>query len=340
MARTAPTASGSDGGVPRLVLTVTRACDVRCSYCPTVKNAERLSVDDALRAVRLFADRWGGGDVKLFGGEPLLEPEIVRAVIEEARDDHRIRRVQLSTNGLHLDAGWLDYLAGCDKTVLQLSLDGPLEVHARRRRLVTPGAGWAPLFDLLPDLAAAPRVVITLTIPPEEAGRVADHFEHLLGLGFRRFNLLPGYLLPWTGDQLAALRASLGRIGETFIAAWESGRRLVLRNLFIHAPLPFFDAGLVVDADGTIHAGNLGLASQVAGLRQHTQAGTLDDPPEPAVLATRARKLPDLLQAALPEPLWQGTLAADAELSRLCRSLYPAWVARQRRARAPAAAGA
>ena len=337
MARTAPTASGDDGGVPRLVLTVTRACDARCAYCPTVKNAERLSPADATRAVQLFASRWGGGDVKLFGGEPLLEPEVVRAAIEAARAEPRIRRVQLSTNGLHLDDGWLDYLADCDKAMLQLSLDGPLAVHARRRPLLAADRGWQQLFALVPRLAAAPRTVVTLTVPPEGAGDAADHFEHLLGLGFRRFNLLPGYLLAWTSDQLRALRASFDRIGGRFREAWAVGGTLVLRNLFVRAPLPFFDSGLVVDADGTIHVGNLALAAQVARLRTHTQAGTLRDPPDPAVLAARARRLPELLERELPAPLWQGTLAADAELTRLCRSLYPAWA--DRRARADGAAG-
>ena len=337
MVRTAPTASGSDGGAPRLVLTVTRACDARCSYCPTVKSAEHLSEADALRALRLFSERWGGGDVKLFGGEPLLRPSVVRAVLEAARTDHRIRRVQLSTNGLHLDPGWLALLAGHEKALLQLSLDGPLEVHARRRPLVARDADWSRLFDQLPAIAAAPRTVVTLTIPPDEAARAADHFAALLDLGFRRFNLLPGYLLPWSGPQLIGLRTSLTRIAHALRAAWEAGTRLVLRNLFVRAPLPFFDAGLVVDADGTIHAGNMALASQMSSLRTHTQVGTLDDPPDPALLAARARKLPALLQAALPAPVWSGTLAADAELTRMCESLYPSWAASRRRAATAAA---
>jgi hypothetical protein len=181
--------------------------------------------------------------------------------------------------------------------------------------------------------------VVTLTIPPDEAVRAADHFAALRRSGFRRFNLLPGYLMPWSAEQLTGLRASFERIAEAFVAAWQAGGRLVLRNLFIRTPLPFFDAGLVVDADGTIHAGNAALAAQVADLRTHTQVGTLDAPPDRAVLEARARKLPALLRAALPEPVWQGTLAADAELTRLCEALYPAWAAARRRSTAAPVGG-
>ena len=62
-----------------LILTVTRRCNLRCSYCPTVKDGwPSLSVDDALEAIALFTERYGGGDIKLFGGEPLLVPESPR----------------------------------------------------------------------------------------------------------------------------------------------------------------------------------------------------------------------------------------------------------------------
>ena len=54
-----------------LILTVTRRCNLRCAYCPTVKDGvPDLSADDARRAIDLFLSRYGGGDIKLFGGEP------------------------------------------------------------------------------------------------------------------------------------------------------------------------------------------------------------------------------------------------------------------------------
>lgn len=43
-----------------------------------------------------------------------------------------------------------------------------------------------------------------------------------------------------------------------------------------------------------------------------------------------------LLRAAVGEAIWAATEAVDAELSALCRRLYPAWAA-WRRARAEAA---
>ena len=121
--------------VGQLILTVTRACNYRCSYCPTAKDGwPALSPEDAAQAVDLFAERYGGGDIKLFGGEPLLEPEVVTAAIDRAVAEPLIRRVYLSTNGLGLDEAWLERVRTTPKLVLTLSLDGAPEDHRRFRR--------------------------------------------------------------------------------------------------------------------------------------------------------------------------------------------------------------
>lgn len=311
-----------------MILTVTRACDLRCAYCPTAKDGwPALTPDDAREAVALFADRFGGGDIKLFGGEPLLVPEVVRAAMEAARARPEIRRVYLSTNGLGLTEDWLDYLSGYSKGILTISMDGAPEDHRRMRRAM-PGVADAydHLMTLRPRLLTTPRLVITMTIPPATAGRAADNLRHLLSLGFFRFNLLPGYYLPWRTSQLAALSASFDAIRGIIEERWRSGRHLYLRNLFTRAPTPFFNTGLVVDADRTIHPSNVGLSGTLDHLRAETQVGTLDAPPTPEQLAEKAAQVNGLLEQALPEKVWTSTLAVDAELTRLCRSLYPALV--------------
>jgi hypothetical protein len=353
MARTAPTASGESAGQPplpklsptdtvpapaasrtpeaaragTLILTVTRACNLRCAYCPTAKDGwPSLTPDDARRAVALFAGRYGGGDIKMFGGEPLLVPNVVRAAMEAARDEPRIRRVYLSTNALGLDGDWLTYLRGYPKGVLTISMDGAPEDHRRLRRALP---GIADTYDhvvsLMPELLRTPRVVVTQTIAPATSGRAADNFRHLRTLGFWRFNLLPGYYIPWNDDQLARLERSFAAIGDQIEAAWARGERLYLRNLFTWAPTPFFNTGLVVDADRTIHPSNIGLSGALDDTRARTVCGTLDDPPSPDALAAKAREVNPLLEQVLPPRAWASTQAVDAQLSALCRRLYPAY---------------
>jgi sulfatase maturation enzyme AslB (radical SAM superfamily) len=313
--------------VTQLILTVTRRCNLRCSYCPTAKDGwPSLDTPAALRAIDLFVERYGGGDIKLFGGEPLLEPEVVRAVFERARELAGVRRVYLSTNGLGLDPEWLAFLRSHDKAILTLSMDGKPEDHRRHRRALAqvPDA-YDHVGALLPELIRMPRTVVTQTIAPSTARRADENFEHLLALGFSRFNFLPGYYLAWRDEQLASLRESFEAMAGRIASAWRKGVRLYVRNLFTWAPTPFFNTGVVVDSDGSIHPNNLGLSSALEELLPSTRVGSLDDPPS---------EVNDLLAKALPERVWSSTLAVDGELSRFCRRLYPEYAAYRRRRRA------
>lgn len=308
-----------------LILTVTRACNLRCAYCPTVKDGwPSLSEHDAKRGLDLFIDRFGGGTVKLFGGEPLLAPDVVRAVLDHAATRPEIKRIYLSTNGLGLNAEWLDYLRGYPKAVLTISLDGaPQDNRTYRRSVDGVGDAYDHVVGLLPELKTVPRVVITQTIPPKTAHRAAENFKHLLELGFWRFNLLPGYYIPWKDEHLEGLRSGFAGIGREIIKRWEAGEKLYLRNLFTLQPTPFFNTGFIVDADGTIHPSNVGLSGSLDELLDVTRCGTLDDPPSNEVLEAKASEINGLLEKSLPPRVWASTMAVDAELTRLCRSLYP-----------------
>jgi hypothetical protein len=322
-----------------LILTVTRACNLRCSYCPTAKDGwPSLRPEDARRAVALFAERYGGGDIKMFGGEPLLVPKVVRAAMEAARDEPRIRRVYLSTNGLGLDTDWLQFLRGYPKGILTISMDGTPDDH-RAQRVALHGRvadAYDHVVSLLPELIRTPRVVVTQTLPPQTAARAAANFDHLRGLGFHRFNLLPGYYVPWTAAQLADLERGFAQIGDRFEQAWATGQKLYLRNLFTWAPTPFFNTGLIVDSDRSIHPSNIGLSGTLDDTRAQTQVGTLDDPPSAAELRAATARVNTVLQDHLSDHIRESTAAVDAALSRLCHRLYGPWLAARKRRQRPA----
>jgi hypothetical protein len=238
-----------------------------------------------------------------------------------------VRRVILSSNGLRLDEAWLHYLAGHPKVALALSLDGRPEDHRRHRH--APGSavdGYDHLMALLPLLVRSRRVIVTQTIAPDLAAHADANFDHLWELGFRRFNLLPAYFVPWQDAEILALEAALGRIGERIRARWAEGQHLYLKNLYTWAPTPLFNTGLVVDSDRSIHASNVGLASSYQDLLAETRVGDLDAPPSLAALTARAAAMPALLAARVPEPIWRATVAVDEALGRLCRGLYGDWV--------------
>jgi hypothetical protein len=320
--------------VKQLILTVTRQCNLRCTYCPTAKDGwPSLNSEDARLAVQLFAEKYGGGAIKIFGGEPLLVPDVVRAAFDEASRHSNIRWVYLSTNGLGLTTEWLDYFGRNPKSILTISMDGRAADHRKHRRTLTPTVPdtYDHIISLLPHLLTTPRVVITQTIPPSGAAQMVDNFEHLVNLGFWRFNFLPGYYLAWNTKQHQHLIDGFTALSKHFQSVWAADEQAYVRNLFTWAPTPFFNTGMVVDSDRTIHATNIGLSGALDDVRDQTAVGSLDKPPTQAALDLAARETNQLLQSHLRPAVWESTRKVDEALSDFCHTLYPHWAAWRKR---------
>jgi sulfatase maturation enzyme AslB (radical SAM superfamily) len=321
-----------------LILTVTRQCELRCAYCRTAQDGwPTLNQADCERALQIYIQNFGGGDVKLFGGEPLLAGEATRATIEAAQRAPEIHRVYLSTNGIALTPDWLDLLARTPKLVLTVSLDGrPVDHDRFRRQKGQPTGSFERATAMLHHLVRAPRVVITQTIAPQTASRADENLAYLVDLGFRRFNLLPVYFQPWAPTELLALNAAFGRIEQLIVRRWERGERFYLRNLYTWAPSPFFNRGFVVDADRRIHPSNAGLWEGLEELADKTCVGDLDHPPTPQAVCEASAQVDGWIKQAVAPELWQSTRAVDQELTRLCRRLYPAMIKHRLRSRGAA----
>ena len=134
---------------------VTHGCNMRCRYCYGSDEREGwqdarhlygsseagMSRDTARRGVDFLFEASGGFrdlSVVFFGGEPLLEFDLIRSVVAYVREREQAsgKRValSLSTNGLSLTPAVVEFLVaqniGC-----QVSIDGPEAMHDRNRRL-------------------------------------------------------------------------------------------------------------------------------------------------------------------------------------------------------------
>ena len=267
----------------------------------------------------------------------MLVPEVVRAAMEEARMDPKISWVYLSTNGLGLTNEWFAYLRAYPKAILTVSMDGAADDHRRQRRPVRTAVtdSYDHLLAIRDELHRTPRVVITQTIAPANASRAAANLEHLMGLGFWRFNFLPGYYVRWRTEQVRQLERAFGSMASLITRRWQRNERTYVRNLFTYAPTPFFNTGLVVDSDGTIHPSNIGLSGALDHTRDLTLVGTLNNPPNQQQLIESAARVNDVLEASLDPRVLASTRTVDALLTKFCRGLYPHW-ARYRRERGAA----
>lgn len=135
--------------VSSLTLIVTEECNLRCKYCvyseeyPHFKSysKQRMAAETAIQAVdyymELHQERQVRGLVKdpainFYGGEPLLEFELIQKVIEHCNDQGYKANYYITTNGTIMTDEIIDFIIRND-VLLTVSLDGDQYEHDRKR---------------------------------------------------------------------------------------------------------------------------------------------------------------------------------------------------------------
>jgi uncharacterized protein len=130
--------------VKALCLHVAHTCNLNCSYCFASQgkySGERalMSFETGKRALDFLIENSGDRhnlEVDFFGGEPLMNFDVVKQLVEYARSVEKEAgknfRFTLTTNGMLIDDDVIDY---CNKEMsnIVLSLDGRKEVHDKFR---------------------------------------------------------------------------------------------------------------------------------------------------------------------------------------------------------------
>jgi uncharacterized protein len=147
------------GVVKAICLHVAHGCNLNCEYCFAGKgeyggsDKGLMSLETGKRALDFLVKNSGTRhnlEVDFFGGEPLLNWEVCKKLVEYGRELEKKYdknfRFTLTTNGVLVDDDVIDF---CNKEMsnVVLSLDGRKEVHDRLRK--TPlGKGS---YDLIVD---------------------------------------------------------------------------------------------------------------------------------------------------------------------------------------------
>lgn len=131
--------------IKALCLHVAHTCNLNCEYCFASQgkyHGERalMSFEVGKRALDFLIKNSGTRrnlEVDFFGGEPLMNWDVVKELVSYARVQEKIHnknfRFTLTTNGILIDDDVIDF---CNKEMsnVVLSLDGRKEVHDRLRK--------------------------------------------------------------------------------------------------------------------------------------------------------------------------------------------------------------
>ncbi|MFA5147148.1 MAG: radical SAM protein [Candidatus Omnitrophota bacterium] len=140
--------------ITNIVLLVSNNCNFRCSYCQIEENMApehmvNMSREVAGKALDLFRRNSRPGAKKtitITGGEPLLNMDVVRFIIDKVRRELKNTRIVIFTNGSLVTKELAVYFKDNDILML-ISLDGPREMHDSARKMKAGGGSFGPAMN-------------------------------------------------------------------------------------------------------------------------------------------------------------------------------------------------
>jgi uncharacterized protein len=192
--------------IHQIIFKVTGRCNLACPYCYYYSRCPSrwrrdFPTEDLERFFAWLPASLQRVALTWHGGEPLLAGlGFFRRAVELARGCGPEVHHGLQTNGLLVDREWAAFFAEHGFQV-GVSLDGPPEMHNRRRPAKGRGAdsyqGAVRALELLREHGVR-HGVLCVVDPEAHGGEVLDH---LLGLGVEELELLLPFTGGWTGPE-------------------------------------------------------------------------------------------------------------------------------------------
>ncbi len=194
----------TSGVIKALCLHIAHTCNLNCSYCFASQgkyHGERalMSFEVGKRALDFLIENSGTRrnlEVDFFGGEPLMNFDVVKKLVEYARSIEKEKgknfRFTLTTNGVLVDDDVIDF-ANREMSNVVLSLDGRKEVHDRYRVDYAGNGSWekiVPKFQKFVEARGGKNYYMRGTFTHANPDFLED-IKTMLDLGFSELSMEP-----------------------------------------------------------------------------------------------------------------------------------------------------
>ena len=263
--------AGCSAPLSALCLNVSHECNMSCKYCfvgcgdvggVDVGGGESggesggglMSLETGKRAVDFLVEQSGERknlDIDFFGGEPLLNWQVVKDIVAYAREIERKGskkfRFTLTTNGLLIDYDVINFTNNQMHNVV-LSLDGRPDVHDAMRKLPNENGSFSAVAENIKKLVEARRgkgYYIRGTFTRNNMDFVND-ILFIAGLGYKELSMEPVIAKP--GDSFGFRAGDLPDLSaqyETLAVEMLRLERLGMGFNFYHYNLDLLDGPCV-----------------------------------------------------------------------------------------------
>lgn len=223
--------------IKALCLHVSHTCNLNCGYCFASQgkyHGERalMSFEVGRRALDFLVENSGSRhnlEVDFFGGEPLMNFDVVKQLVAYARSVEKERgknfRFTLTTNGMLIDDDVIDF---CNREMsnVVLSLDGRKEINDRTRVDYAGNGSYdriVPKFQKLVKARGGKNYYMRGTFTHANPDFTNDIF-HMADLGFTELSMEPVVCAP--DDPAALTEQDLAVVKEQYeLLAFDMLRR-------------------------------------------------------------------------------------------------------------------
>lgn len=194
----------TSGVIKALCLHVAHSCNLNCAYCFASQGkyqGERalMSFETGKRALDFLVENSGTRknlEVDFFGGEPLMNWDVVKRLVEYARSIEKEKgknfRFTLTTNGVNIDDDVIEF-SNREMSNVVLSLDGRKEVHDRYRVDYKGKGSWdliVPKFQRFVKERGGKNYYMRGTFTHANPDFLED-IKQMLSLGFNELSMEP-----------------------------------------------------------------------------------------------------------------------------------------------------
>ena len=239
------------GVVKALCLHIAHTCNLNCAYCFASQgkyHGDRavMSYEVGKQALDFLVANSGTRrnlEVDFFGGEPLMNFEVVKQLVAYARSIEKECgknfRFTLTTNGLLIDDDVIDF-ANRECSNVVLSLDGRKEIHDRYRVDYAGEGSWeriVPKFQKMVEARGHKNYYMRGTFTHANPDFLKD-IQTMLDLGFTELSMEPVVCAP--GDPSELTEADLPivldqyeKLAELMLKRDEEGRPFTFYHYMI-----------------------------------------------------------------------------------------------------------
>lgn len=203
--------------INHLTLFLTADCNMQCSYCFLGnKSRDIMSWETARKAVNLLDHNDGKKSVSFFGGEPLLQSELLFEIADYIRRGIGSEvNLSVTTNGVLLTPDMMEKLQKYNIFVV-LSLDGYGEEANIHRKFPDGRKFWDVLEHNLSHIPTENIGAVRMTVVPSSVSELYYNFSMLLLRGFDHINFALDYASEWTNDDLEIYKSEFSKILQLY----------------------------------------------------------------------------------------------------------------------------